>query len=177
MSMQALQAMERDEMLRLRREGGLWLRGLRERAGLSQRELATAIGADYYSFISQLESGKGRVPVSQVELWAKALKVRRSDFARGVLRYYDPVTHAMLFEDEAEQVAEPHVDAKPSITDAADDQQLPVAPAQRETNSPARSAMAGRAPRGASSAPDTEEDLRARIDRLEAILMMRGARP
>ncbi len=177
MSTQALQAMERDEMLRLRREGGLWLRGLRERAGLSQRELATAIGADYYSFISQLESGKGRVPVSQVELWAKALKVRRSDFARGVLRYYDPVTYAMLFEDEAEQAQEPHVGARPSELDTADEQQTPVAPVQRGVNSSQRSALPGRGPRTASTAPDSDEDLRARIDRLEAILLMRGARP
>jgi transcriptional regulator with XRE-family HTH domain len=158
--------MERDEMLRLRREGGLWLRGLRERAGLSQRELATAIGADYYSFISQLESGKGRVPVSQVELWAKALRVKRSDFARGLLRYYDPITHAMLFGDEAEQAE-------------ADRQEQEARPAlavvHEEAGASAAKAPADRDQRPA--APDADEELRARIDRLEAILMMRGARP
>ncbi len=70
-----------------------------EQAGLSQRELAMAVGADYYSFVSQLESGRGRVPVAQVELWAKALKVRRSEFAKGLLKYYDPLTYDMLFND------------------------------------------------------------------------------
>ena len=164
--------MERDEMLRLRREGGLWLRGLRERAGLSQRELATAIGADYYSFISQLESGKGRVPVSQVELWAKALKVRRSEFARGLLRYYDPITHAMLFEDETVQAATDQADRE-----RTDGLRPAAPPVSGETGASGWRPLADREARPAApAAPEMDEDLRARIDRLEAILLMRGAR-
>ena len=46
----------------LRREAGLWLRELRERRGLSQRQLASHLGAEYYTFISQLETGRGRIP-------------------------------------------------------------------------------------------------------------------
>ncbi len=157
MSTQAQTVMERDEMLRHRREGGLWLRSLRERAGLSQRELALAIGADYYSFVSQLESGKGRVPVAQVALWARALRVKRSDFARGLLRYYDPITHDMLFgEEEAREGAPP----LPAL----------VAVETKAAMPPAQTARPGPPP-----APETDEDLRARVQRLEAILLMRGA--
>jgi transcriptional regulator with XRE-family HTH domain len=45
----------------LRRAGGEWLRKLRERRGLSQRDLAKLVGVEYYTFISQIEMGRGRV--------------------------------------------------------------------------------------------------------------------
>ncbi len=60
------------EVQRLRQECGAWLRGLREQAGLSQRSLALAVGIDYYSFISQIETGKGRIPTHQIRQWALA---------------------------------------------------------------------------------------------------------
>ena len=46
----------------LRRDGGRWLKDQRERVGLSQRQLAELVGAEYYTFISQLETGRGRIP-------------------------------------------------------------------------------------------------------------------
>ncbi len=159
------QAMERDELLQLRREGGAWLRSMREQAGLSQRELALAVGADYYSFVSQLESGKGRVPVAQVELWAKALKVRRSDFAKGLLKYYDPLTYDMLFNDS--EVAGD--EAKVAATADAGRDMAPVADDAQGQPSPALSA------RLTAVAPSPDDDVRARLNRIEAILMMRGA--
>ena len=81
----------------LRREGGRWLKELRERAGLSQRELATRVGAEYYTFISQLETGRGRVPPDRYTQWAEALGVDARDFVRDLMRYYDPLTHNILF--------------------------------------------------------------------------------
>jgi len=95
---------ESHDTARLRQEGGRWLRAHREALGLTQRDLALAIGLDYYSFVSQIESGRGRVPINQMEAWAAALKMSRREFARGVLRFYDPVTYAMLFEDAAATV-------------------------------------------------------------------------
>ena len=170
MGLQTPQAMERDELMQHRREGGIWLRSLREQAGLSQRELAAAVGADYYSFVSQLESGKGRVPVAQVELWAKALRVPRSFFARGLLRYYDPITYDMLFSDEEAAL-------RGEIVSASE-------PESAGGETPGRSVPAPRlleVPKPANQPPTpdpkqpVDEDLRARINRLEAILMMRGA--
>ena len=84
----------------LRREGGRWLKEQRERAGLSQRQLATAVGAEYYTFISQLETGRGRIPPDRYEVWAGALNLSPRVFVRSLLRYYDPITFALLFAEE-----------------------------------------------------------------------------
>ena len=85
------------EVQDLRREGGRWLKELREAAGLSQRELAAAVGADYYTFISQLETGRGRVPPDRYMQWAAALRLDPRDFVRELMRYYDPLTHEIIF--------------------------------------------------------------------------------
>lgn len=83
----------------LRREGGRWLKELREGAGLSQRQLAAKVGADYYTFISQLETGRGRIPPDRYREWAEALQVDARDFVRELLRFYDPITYDVLFSD------------------------------------------------------------------------------
>jgi len=41
-------------VVELRKEAGLWLKELREKRGLSQRQMAEKVGANYYTFISQL---------------------------------------------------------------------------------------------------------------------------
>lgn len=83
----------------LRKEGGRWLKELRETAGLSQRELAAKVGAEYYTFISQLETGRGRIPPDRYISWAQALGLAPRDFVRDLMRYYDPLTHAILFAE------------------------------------------------------------------------------
>jgi transcriptional regulator with XRE-family HTH domain len=82
----------------LRREGGRWLKECRELAGLSQRELAQKVGAEYYTFISQLETGRGRIPPDRYSAWAAALGIPEREFVQSVLRFYDPITYHMLFE-------------------------------------------------------------------------------
>lgn len=86
----------------LRREAGRWLRELRERRGLSQRQLAELVGTEYYTFVSQLETGRGRIPSDRYVVWAKALGVEPREFVYNLMRYYDPVTFRILFEDDAE---------------------------------------------------------------------------
>jgi transcriptional regulator with XRE-family HTH domain len=81
----------------LRREGGQWLKELRERAGLSQRDMAKLIGAEYYTFVSQVEAGRGRIPPDRYRDWAKALNVPAKEFVTTLLKYYDPVTYEVLF--------------------------------------------------------------------------------
>jgi transcriptional regulator with XRE-family HTH domain len=83
----------------LRREAGKWLADLRKEAGLSQRELADRVGSDFYTFISQIENGKGRVPPDKYRFWANALGIDAQEFVRTILRYYDPVTYSILFGD------------------------------------------------------------------------------
>jgi transcriptional regulator with XRE-family HTH domain len=87
----------RQDVQGLRREAGRWLKGLREGRGLSQRQLAELVGVEYYTFVSQLEVGRGRIPPDRYERWAKALGVEPAPFVRHLMRYYDPETYRLLF--------------------------------------------------------------------------------
>jgi transcriptional regulator with XRE-family HTH domain len=82
----------------LRRQAGAWLKELRTRAGLSQVELAQRLGLKYYTFVSQVENGFGRVPTDSMEAWARALGIAPAEFARQLLAFYDPELHRLLFE-------------------------------------------------------------------------------
>jgi transcriptional regulator with XRE-family HTH domain len=93
------QKLSQSGVVELRQQAGRWLKELREARGLSQRGLADKVGAEYYTFISQLESGRGRIPPDRYQAWAKALGVEPKFFVRTLLRYYDPVTYSIIFED------------------------------------------------------------------------------
>ena len=89
----------------LRNQAGSWLRELRKSRGLSQLELAVRVSADYYTFISQLENGRSRIPPDRYLIWARALEINEREFVRTLLSYYDPVTYGILFDKavDAEQ--------------------------------------------------------------------------
>jgi transcriptional regulator with XRE-family HTH domain len=70
---------------------------LREKRGLSQRDLAAKVGAEYYTFISQLETGRGRIPPDRYLAWADALEIAPQEFVHRLMSYYDPVTYGILF--------------------------------------------------------------------------------
>lgn len=89
------------DVQKLRREAGRWLKDLREKAGLTQRQLAEKVGVEYYTFISQLEVGRGRIPPDRYERWANALHLAPADFVKQLMRYYDPETYRLLFGDPA----------------------------------------------------------------------------
>lgn len=80
---------------------GIWLKDLREQAKLSQRELADRLSLDYYTFISQLENGRGRIPVHRYAEWAEALNQDKRSFVKTLLSYYEPTTYQILFDDQA----------------------------------------------------------------------------
>ena len=80
----------------LRAKAGRWLRELRERRGLSQRELALKVGAEF-TFVSQIENGRCRMPPTRYLDWADALGVNPRELVHGLLPCYDPVTHGLLF--------------------------------------------------------------------------------
>lgn len=86
------------EAKELRRRAGAWLKEHRSRAGLSQVQLAERLGLKYYTFVSQVENGFGRVPTESMEAWARALGIEPAVFARRLLAYYDPELHRLLFE-------------------------------------------------------------------------------
>jgi transcriptional regulator with XRE-family HTH domain len=86
-----------DDIQESRKEAGRWLKELREAKGLSQRQIAKATGTEYYTFVSQLETGRGRIAPEKYELWAKTFGVDPKVFVKTLLRYYDPVTYEILF--------------------------------------------------------------------------------
>ena len=88
-----------DELRTLRQEMGKWLRQLREARGFSQRDLATALSLEYYTFISQLENGRGRIPPARYGEWADALGIDRKQFVTQVLYFTEPHTYDILFGD------------------------------------------------------------------------------
>lgn len=91
---------EANDQAELRKQAGLWLREKREAAGLSQRELANLVGFEYYTFISQIEAGRGKVPADRYERYAAATKVAPREFAVTMLRFNDPHTYGLIFQSE-----------------------------------------------------------------------------
>ncbi len=86
------------DIRQLRQNAGRWLKELREAQGMSQRELARRVGLNFYTFISQLEAGRGRIPPDRYKAWAEALQIDPHLFVKELLRFYDPVTFHYLFE-------------------------------------------------------------------------------
>jgi transcriptional regulator with XRE-family HTH domain len=81
-----------------RRQAGAWLKDLRARAGLSQIQLAEKLALKYYTFVSQVENGFGRVPTDLMEAWARALGVVPQEFAKRLLSFYEPELYRLLYE-------------------------------------------------------------------------------
>lgn len=81
----------------LKREGGKWLRALRERRGLSQKQLAALVGVQNSVFISQLENGRVRIPPERYDVWAEAYGLPAYEFVKALMSFYDPITHRLLF--------------------------------------------------------------------------------
>ena len=81
----------------LRKLAGKWLREQREHLGISQRELARRVNVDYYTFISQIEAGRGRVPAERLEDWADALEIEPAVFAKTLMKFYDYHTYKLIF--------------------------------------------------------------------------------
>ena len=85
----------------LRQEAGRWLKAARESVGLTQAQLSEAVGLRYYTFVSQVESGVGRLPIETQAAWAKALRLDEAEFAKTLLAYYEPELHRLLFDSSA----------------------------------------------------------------------------
>ena len=84
----------------MRAEAGDYLKRVRNDAGLTQRELAERLNLKYYTFISQVENGQGRLPPKLWVRTAKALGVDVREFALAMLSYYDPHAHMAITQQE-----------------------------------------------------------------------------
>jgi transcriptional regulator with XRE-family HTH domain len=143
----------KSELTARRKELGVWLKELREKAGLSQTALASRVKADYYSFVSQVETGLTPLPPSKIEAWADALQVDHRTFAISVLRAANPVLYRMLYGQ------------------ASPDEPLPSPQFSQTT---AHSNGVNGADTGPSEpANEKLEELKARLARLEAIVLLK----
>ena len=95
---------ENSSSAELRKKAGNWLRAVRCELGLSQRELAHRVNMEYYTFISQIEAGRGRVPADRLRDWSEALEMDPKEFAITLMRYYDPHSFDMIYgSDDTDQ--------------------------------------------------------------------------
>jgi transcriptional regulator with XRE-family HTH domain len=63
------------DVLQRRQIAGRILKQLRQRAGLTQQQLATKVGLKYLSFVSQLETGESALPAERIPALAEHLAI------------------------------------------------------------------------------------------------------
>jgi transcriptional regulator with XRE-family HTH domain len=86
-----------EEAKKLRKQAGIYLRGLRVDAGLSQAQVAKAIGWEYFTMVSQVERGLTRVPPELLGKYAGVVQADRQEFTKTLLKLYDPHVYKALF--------------------------------------------------------------------------------
>lgn len=74
----------------LRKLAGQYLKELRLSAGLSQRDVAVALEAPYYTIVSQIEAGRTRLPTSKISSVARLFDLEPHDLAKRLMQFYDP---------------------------------------------------------------------------------------
>lgn len=92
-----------EEALALRKLAGAMLKEMRLAVEKTQRDVSNDCGFEYYTMISQIESGKVRVPPNVLALYARSLKVSPKFLAKELLKFYDPFTYEVLYTDKYER--------------------------------------------------------------------------
>ena len=95
MAFNAYDASSREARLR-RADAGDYIKRLRTDSEMTQRQLADKLNLEYYTFISQMECGQGRLPP---KLWADtaiALNQDPKEFGLRMLSYYDPYAYECI---------------------------------------------------------------------------------
>ena len=90
--------MKHPSSLKKRRRAGAWLKKLRMDAGLTQSGFAERLGFPYYAFVSQVETGRVRVPTQKLRAWAEVVGVDPTEFTKRLLSFYEPELHRLLYE-------------------------------------------------------------------------------
>lgn len=80
----------------LRADAGDYIKRLRIEAELTQRQLSEILGLEYYTFVSQLECGQGRLPPKLWVATANALGQDPKEFSLKMLSFYDPYAHQAI---------------------------------------------------------------------------------
>jgi transcriptional regulator with XRE-family HTH domain len=84
-------------------ELGRYIRGLREKRGMTQADLAKAVGMTYYTAISAIEVGRNTLPPERYLAFSRALGVPPKPFMRRILQLTNPWAAAMLFSEDADK--------------------------------------------------------------------------
>ena len=88
------------EVKNLRKAGGAWLKQCRLSRGLTQLQVADAVGLGNYTMVSMIEAGRGRIPPESYALWASVMGLNSQEFVKEIMQYYDPITYSILFNSE-----------------------------------------------------------------------------
>lgn len=83
-----------------------YVRNLRLDAGLTQAEVAEALGLRDKQMISAIETGRNNVPPARIVKMADILGVDQQEFAKVLLRYQHPWIYAILFGADTRLKAE-----------------------------------------------------------------------
>jgi len=94
----------------LRKEGGLFLKQLRNHRGLTQRDVAESLDLAYYTMIAQIEAGSARIPPDHFVGYAKLMGCHQDLFIKKLMSYYDPVTYVGLWGKTAVTMTELLID-------------------------------------------------------------------
>lgn len=76
---------------------GDYIRELREAKGMTQVELANAVGLRWATHISAIENGRSAVSPERYVEFAEALGVDLREFGKKMLEFNAPYTYALLF--------------------------------------------------------------------------------
>jgi transcriptional regulator with XRE-family HTH domain len=91
--------LSQDRKERNRDSLGTELREARTREGYTQKALASTLGLEYYTMISQMELGYISIPVSLWSPIAQTLKLDETDWVLKCLREYSPEMYRALFKN------------------------------------------------------------------------------
>ena len=91
--------LNRDIAYDYRRTVGRMVRDWRLAKGMTQDELARAMGMGFTA-ISAIETGRSTVPPERYQEFADILNVERVEFGKLMLRYSNPWAYALIFDPE-----------------------------------------------------------------------------
>lgn len=84
---------------------GVYLREKRKEAGLSQQNVAQALGYSSPQFISNLERGTCPVPLNRIRQFVGLYKIDEDEFVTRFLHEQEVILRSYLKPEEAQQVA------------------------------------------------------------------------
>ena len=89
-------------------KAGIYLEEQRQLSGVTQKEIAEAVGYEFYSIISQLEGGHTDLPKAMWVDYAKVLGVDPSLFAKTLLEAYSSDAHSLANSEAVSPDAQSH---------------------------------------------------------------------